>query len=116
MFYSVNGFNRIQSSFQEPGRVDEWLACRIHDLLITGSSLTGTSNILGQDMNLVGTSQCLPSRGQQHVAPKVDLREHTLHSPPQKANKAEPTLALKPGGDIIRNIYILCRGDSWFKP
>ena len=61
----------------------EWLANRTHDLLIAGSSLTGASNILGQDMNLVGAPQCLPLRGQQHVAPEVDLREHTSHSPPQ---------------------------------
>ena len=37
------------------------------------------------------------------VAPEVDLRECTLHSPPQKANKAEPTLALNPRGDVTRN-------------
>ena len=30
------------------------------------------------------------------VAPEVDLGECTLHSPPQKVNKAEPTLALNP--------------------
>ena len=32
------------------------------------------------------------------VAPEVDLRECTLHSPLQKTNEAEPTLALKPRG------------------
>ena len=37
------------------------------------------------------------------VAPEVDLGECTLHLPPQKANKAEPTLALKPRGDVTRN-------------
>ena len=37
------------------------------------------------------------------VGPEVDLRECTLHSPPQKANKAEPTLALTPRGNITRN-------------
>ena len=37
------------------------------------------------------------------VAPEVDLGECTLHSPPQKVNKAEPTLALKPRGDVTRN-------------
>ena len=31
------------------------------------------------------------------IAPEVDLRECTLHSPPQKReNKAEPSLALNP--------------------
>ena len=39
-----------------------------------------------------------------HVAPEVDLGECTLHSPPQKANKVEPTLALKPRRDVTRNI------------
>ena len=38
-----------------------------------------------------------------HVAPEVNLRERTLHSPLQKSNKTEPTLALKPRGDVIRN-------------
>ena len=38
-----------------------------------------------------------------HVAPEVDLGECILHSPLQKANKAEPTLALKPRGDVTRN-------------
>ena len=66
-----------------PGRVAEWLARRTHDLLIAGSSPTGASNILGQDMNPVGAPQCLPSRGRQRVAPEVDLRERTLRSPPQ---------------------------------
>ena len=37
------------------------------------------------------------------VAPDVDLMECTLHSPLQKANKAEPTLALKPRRDITSN-------------
>ena len=37
------------------------------------------------------------------VAPEVDLGECTLHLPPQKSNKAEPTLALKPRGDVTRN-------------
>ena len=37
------------------------------------------------------------------VAPEVDLSEYTLHLPLQKANKVEPTLALKSRGDITRN-------------
>ena len=37
------------------------------------------------------------------VAPEVNLREHILHMPPPSANKAEPTLALKPRGDITRS-------------
>ena len=39
----------------------------------------------------------------ESVAPKVDLGEYTLHSPLQKMNKAEPTLPLKPRGDVTRN-------------
>ena len=38
-----------------------------------------------------------------YVAPEVDLGKCTLHLPPQKANKAEPTLALKPRGDVTGN-------------
>ena len=37
------------------------------------------------------------------VAPEVDLGECALHLPPQKANKAEPTLALNPRGNATRN-------------
>ena len=59
------------------------MARRTHDLLIAGSSLTGASNILVQDMNPVSALQCLPSRVRQCVAPEVNLRERTLHSPLQ---------------------------------
>ena len=37
------------------------------------------------------------------VAPEVNLRECISHMPPQSSNKAEPTLALKPRGDITRS-------------
>ena len=37
------------------------------------------------------------------VAPEVNLRECILHMPPPSANKAEPTLALKPRGDVTRS-------------
>ena len=47
---------------------------------------------------------CAPAtKRSASVAPEVDLGECTLHSPPQKGNKAEPTLALNPRGDITRN-------------
>ena len=53
-------------------------------------------------MNPVGALQCCPSRGRQHVAPEVDLRKCTLHSPPQ-CELGRTTLALKPRGDVTRN-------------
>ena len=37
------------------------------------------------------------------VAPEVNLRERISHMPLQSSNKAEPTLALKPRGDITRS-------------
>ena len=37
------------------------------------------------------------------VTPEADPRECTLHLPLQKMNKAEPTLTLKPRGDVTRN-------------
>ena len=44
------------------------------------------------------------------VAPEMDLRECTLNLPLQKkVNKAEPTMALKPRGDITRNPKQLCQ-------
>ena len=82
--YTLTNRNKVcQVVSTRPGRMAEWLARRTHDLLIVGSSPTGASNILGQDMNPVGALQCLPSRGRQRVAPEVDLRERTLRSPPQ---------------------------------
>ena len=45
---------------------------------------------------------CMPAvKRLAGVVPEVDLRECTLHLPPQKANKAEPTL--KPRRDVTRN-------------
>ena len=49
---------------------------------------------------------CMPSaKRSASVAPEMDLGEcrSTLHSPLQKANKAEPTLALNPRRDVTRN-------------
>ena len=40
------------------------------------------------------------SRG---VAPEVNLRECISRTPLQSSNKAEPTLALKPRGDVTRS-------------
>ena len=37
------------------------------------------------------------------VAPEVNLRERISRTPLQSLNKAEPTLALKPRGDITRS-------------
>ena len=37
------------------------------------------------------------------VAPEVNLRERILHTPLPSANKAAPTLALKPRGDVTRS-------------
>ena len=37
------------------------------------------------------------------VAPEVNLRECILRTPPPSVNKAEPTLALKPRGDVTRS-------------
>ena len=37
------------------------------------------------------------------VVPEVNLRECILRTPLPSANKAEPTLALKPRGDVTRS-------------
>ena len=37
------------------------------------------------------------------VTPEVNLREHISRTPPHSSNKAEPTLALKPRGDVTRS-------------
>ena len=52
----------------------------------------------------VDKNGCMPATKRlASVAPEVDLGECTLPSPPQKVNKAEPTLALNPRGDVTRN-------------
>ena len=38
------------------------------------------------------------------VAPEVNLREYISRMPPQSSNKAEPTMALKPSGDVTRSL------------
>ena len=49
-------------------------------------------------------TDCAPAAKRlANVAPEVDLGECTLHLSPQKVNKAEPTLALNPRGDVTRN-------------
>ena len=37
------------------------------------------------------------------VAPEVNFRERISRTPPHSSNKAEPTLVLKPGGDVTRS-------------
>ena len=44
------------------------------------------------------------------VTPEVNLREHISHTPLPSANKAEPTLALKPRGDVTRSLK---QGYQW---
>ena len=44
------------------------------------------------------------------VEPEVNYREHILHMPAQSLNKAEPTLALKPRGDVTRSLK---QGYQW---
>ena len=51
-----------------------------------------------------GRTGCVPAGMRlTSVAQELNYGECTLHSPPQKANKAEPTLGLNPRGDITRN-------------
>ena len=47
-------------------------------------------------MLAIYTSRC--------VTPEVNLREHISCMPLQSSNKAEPTLALKPRGDVTRSL------------
>ena len=39
----------------------------------------------------------------RRVTPEVNLKECISHMPSQSSNKAEPTLALKPRGDVTRS-------------
>ena len=53
--------HRIKTTIKQ-GCVADWLVHRTHNPMIVGSSLTGDSNILGQDMHQVNSC---PSRGRQ---------------------------------------------------
>ena len=44
------------------------------------------------------------------VTPEVNLRERICHMPPQGSNKTEPTLAVKPRGDVTRSLK---QGHQW---
>ena len=79
----------------------KWLVRRTQNLIIVGLSLTGASNILGQDMNLVDALQCCLSRGWHQTWISGNVLYMYFHL--CNENKAEPTLALKPRGDITRN-------------
>ena len=37
------------------------------------------------------------------IAPEVNVREHATHMPLPSVNKAEPTVDLKPRGDVTRS-------------
>ena len=56
-------------------------------------------------------TDCVPAvKRSACVAPEVDLRECTLHSPLQKSmNKAQPVMALKPRGDVTRKKTCVCQ-------
>ena len=76
----------------------ERLAHRYSESTSSNPSNLTTTTVCGDRTSCVPAAKKLAS-----VAPEVDLRECTLHSPPQKVNKAEPTLALNPRGDVTRN-------------
>ena len=59
---------------------------------VSCSSLTNAwSQVCGRDQQLVG------------VVPEVNLKERLTRMPLSSANKAKPTLALKPRADVIRS-------------
>ena len=67
------------------------------------STSSNPSNLTSATVCWDRTVWCWLSKRLTYVVPEVDLGQCTLHSPPQKANKAEPTVALKPSGDVTRN-------------
>ena len=54
-------------------------------------------------MEEIGLAAMLAAKRPAGVAPKVNLTECVTHMPPPSVNKAEPTLALKPRGDVTRS-------------
>ena len=76
----------------------ERLAHRYSESTSLNPSNLNSATVCGDRMGCMLATKRLAS-----VAPEVDLGECTLHLPLQKANKAEPTLALNPRGDVTRN-------------
>ena len=81
----------------------EWLARRTHDLLIAGSSPTGAlGNILGQDMNPVGTPAMLTVKRSATCSTRGGS-QGTYITFASAMRIRQPALALKPRGDVTRN-------------
>ena len=49
-------------------------------------------------------SFCIFAVHRLHTSRKITLHIHISHMPPQSSNRAEPTLALKPRGDVTRSL------------
>ena len=94
-------FNRAElSSKVGPGlaQLVERLAHRYSESMSSNPGNLTFATVCGDRTGCMQATKRLAS-----VAPEVDLEECTLHLPLQKANKAEPTLALSPRGDVTRN-------------
>ena len=80
--------------------VAEWVARQTAEQEVGGSnpSIPAETRMWGR--RLAAMLAVYTSRG---VAPEVNLRERISCMPPQSLNKAEPTLALKPRGDVTRS-------------
>ena len=52
----------------------------------------------------IGSVAMLAAKRSAGVAPEVNLSKCTMHMPLPSVNKAEPTLALKPRGDVTKSL------------
>ena len=89
-------------SYLKPVAVAEWVARQTADQEVSGSNPgipPPLKHACGEG-NWLLCWQYTPAKG---VAPEVNLRECILRMPLPSANKVEPTLALKPRGDVIRS-------------
>ena len=77
----------------------EWLARPPTKQEVCGSNPTSAETCIW-GKQLAAMLAIYTGRG---VTPEVNLREHISHMPQQSSNKAAPTLALKPRGDVTRS-------------
>ena len=89
----------------------EWVARQTAEQEV-GSSNPGIPPLLKHACGEGDWLLCWQYTPAKCVAPEVNLQERILRMPLPSANKAEPTLALKPRGDITTSPEVRNRGIS----
>ena len=89
---------RCQNKYVDSSRIANTMVARSFSVLLNLSQVPPLLMHVGKWLATLPVA-----KRSSHLAPDVDLGECTLHLPLPKVNKAEPTLALKPRGEVTRN-------------